>query len=318
MRRNARTGPVLALLALLAAGCGKDQGQALAGTDALNWRTADACAGARAQDLAELGGKSLSEQRYDDPDRTGCVFVDRTGTDRFSAALVYLGYDPRDLTLLSERQGPPPAGAWRRQISLDGRPALVVAESADNCQVILPLSGEQDGWGVRFELEQATPAAGAEACGAHAALLQKAANGLPDLLRAAPEPPGASPSADPGRVELVDSCAQFRSAVARSGAMALPLLDAAGQPLSPESAKAMSLTSATAAEGLIDSTQVARRLSVRPLPAQLRTELKLYVKNADRFREKLQGALQTGDIYLRLALAVHVNEAKALTFCPPE
>ncbi|MGL6235339.1 MAG: hypothetical protein ACRC20_08330 [Segniliparus sp.] len=318
MRRSARTGSVLALIALLAASCGEGRSQAPTGTDSLNWRATDVCAGIKAQDLAELGTEPLVQQRQDDPDRAGCVFVDRSGFDRFSAVLVYLGYDPRDLALLSPQQGPPPAGAWQRQISLDERPALVVAESADNCQVILPLSGEQDGWGVRFELGPAKPAAAPGACGAHLALLQKAAHGLPDLLRAPFEAPAAPPSADPGSTELVESCAQFRSAQSRASAMALPLLDAAGQPLSVEAAKAMSLTSATAAEGLIDSANVARRLAVRPLPAQLRTELKLYVKNADRFREKLQGPLQTGDVYLRLALAMQVNAAKAIAFCPAE
>lgn len=315
MSRSARAGTALAALAVMAAGCGHDR-EAPAGADSLNWRTADVCAGVRPHDLAELGSRPLTEQRYDEPDRTGCVFVDRAGADRFSAALVYLGYDPRDLALLSRQQSPPPAGAWQRQTSLNGRPALVVAESEGDCQVVLPLSGEQDGWGVRFELEPDAPAAGA--CDAHAALLEKAASGLPDLLRSSFEAPNAPPSIAPGSTELADSCSQFRSAAARTGAMALPLLDAAGRPLSPESAKAMSLSAPAAAEGLIDSAQAARRLAARPLPALLRTELKLYAKNADRLREKLQGALQTGDVYLRLALAVQVNEAKALAFCPAE
>lgn len=319
MRRSATTRSILAILAILAASCGKDESQTPVGSDLLNWRLADACAGVRAQDLSELASGPLSQQRLDDPDRTGCVFMDSSGADRFSAALVYVGYDPRDLALLSPQQGrPAPAKAWQRQIDLDGRAALVVGESADDCQILLPLSGEQDGWSVRFELQPTKPAPQASACGAHLPLLQKAVQKLPDLLRAPVGSASAPPSADPASQTLADSCAQFRSAKTRAGAMTLPLLDAAGQPLSPDSAKAMDISKPAAIEGLLDSSAIARRLATRPLPAQLRAELKLYVRNADLFRAKLKGPLQTGEVYLRLALAIQVNEAKALTFCPAE
>ncbi|ADG98396.1 hypothetical protein Srot_1938 [Segniliparus rotundus DSM 44985] len=308
---------VLVALALLVSHCGKAKNQTLDAANSLDWRTADACAGVQAQDVAPFANGAVSQQREASPKRTGCVFVDAAGADRFSGALVYIGYDPRDLTLLTQRQGPPPARAWQRQIKLDGSTALVVAETADNCQVILPLSGEQDGWGVRFELAPNRPAPEAQACAAHLPVLEKAVRGLPDLLRA-PDSPATAPSVGPASQGLAESCAQFRSVGARASAMTLPLLDAAGKALSPDSAKAMRISKDAAAEGLLDSAIATRRLAARPIPAQLRTELNLYARNADLFRQKLLGPPQTGETYLRLALAVQVNQAKALTFCPAE
>jgi hypothetical protein len=320
VRRNETRRLALALVsfALLVASCGRTNNQAQPAADSLDWRAADVCAGVQAQDIAPFANGALSQQREASPERTGCVFVDAVGADRFSGALVYLGYDPRDLALLTQHQGPPPAGAWQRQINLDGSTALVVAETADNCQVILPLSDEQDGWGVRFELVPNRPAPEAKACAAHLPVLEKAVRGLPDLLRATPDPPATPPSTGPASQELGESCSQFRSLGARTSAMTLPLLDAAGKPLGQDSAKAMRISKDTAVEGLLDSAMAARRLAARPIPAQLRTEFKLYARNADLFRQKLLGPPQTGETYLRLALAVQVNEAKALAFCPAE
>jgi hypothetical protein len=313
----------VAAVALLLAGCEREQDPdpAVDGT-ALDWRVTDVCAHVQTDDLAELARSALRKQRLSEADRIGCAFVDKNGMDRFTAVLAYRGYDPRDIALLSPEQAGSDQrlreAAWLRQIDLAGHPALVVSEGSETCQAILPLSGEQEGWEVRLSLDPQDPApSGQSACQAHLGVLQGAVRELPGALSPAEEAPAsATPSVQAAPELLANSCDEFRSVKGQTNTMALPLLDSAGKPPSPETAKAMQISTQAAAEGFQRSSGVAQRLAGRPLPAQLRTELRLYARNAQLLLQKLQGQLQPGQIYLALAMAVHVNEAKALSFCP--